>query len=131
MTQAKPNMKLLENPYLLKDPDEGLDPFLSDLTDLEPLALARTESAPVSSTLFEGASSNLVEEDPQTMMTTTLGTMDLLAEEDLLMKTLIATCRIMFPSPLLLKSEPWDPYPESLTETEPKPMPSSPNSWDT
>jgi hypothetical protein len=128
-SQAKPNTKTLENPYLLKDPDEDLDPFLLDLTDLEPLALAKTESAPALSTLFGDASSTTTEEDPQTMTTTM--NLPKEEEEELPMKTPMATCRIMSPSPWLSKSEPWDPYPESLTGTGPKPMPSLQNSWDT
>jgi hypothetical protein len=123
-------MKPLENPYLLKDLDEDLDPFLSDLTDLEPLAPAKIESAQALSTLFEGASNRMTDEAPQTMMMTSEAT-DLLEEEDLPTKTPMATCRIMSPSPQPLKSELWDPYPGSSTETEPEPTPSSPNSWDT
>jgi hypothetical protein len=125
-------MKPLENPYLLKDLDKGLDPFLSDLTDLEPLTLVKTGSAPALLMLFEGTSKT--EKDPQMMMIMTSEAMDLLTmeeEEDLLTKTPMVTCRTMFPSPQPLKSEPWDPYPESLMETELRLMPSSLNSWDT
>jgi hypothetical protein len=125
-------MKPLENPYLLKDPDEDLDPFLSDLTDLEPLALAKTESVQASSMLFKGASNEMTDEDPQMTMTMTSEVMDLLEEEEVLpMKTLMVTCRIMSPSPQPLKSELWDPCPESSTGIGPKPTPSLLNSWDT
>jgi len=124
-------MKPLENPYLLRDPDEDLDPFLSDLTDLEPLALVKTESAQALSMLFKGASNKMTDEGPQTMTTMTSEVMDLLEGEDLPMKTPMATCRIMSPSPQPSKSELWDPCPESLTGTGPKLMPSLLNSWDT
>ena len=129
-SRARPNTRPLENPYLLKDPDEDTDPFLLDLTDLEPLTLVKIESVQASSTLFEGASNKTTDEAPQ-MTTMTSEVMDLLEEEDLPTKTLMATCRIMSPSPRPSKSEPWDPYPESLTETGPEPMLSSLNSWDT
>ena len=128
-SQAKPNTRLLENPYLLNDLDEDWDPFLSDLTDLEPLALVKTGSTQALSMLFEGDSNKITEEDPQTMTTTM--NLPKEEEEELPMKTPMATCRIMSPSPWLSKSEPWDPYPESLTGTGPKPMPSLQNSWDT
>jgi hypothetical protein len=108
-----------------------LDPFLPDLTDLEPLALAKIESVQALSTLFGGAFNKITEEDLQMTTTMTSEVMDLLGEEDLPMKTPMATCRIMSPSPQPLRSELWDLCPGSSTETEPKPMPSSPSSWDT
>jgi hypothetical protein len=123
-------MKLLENPYLLKDPDKDSDPFLSDLTNLEPLALAKIESVQVLSTLFGDASNETMEEDPQMTMTTSEAT-DLLKEEDLPTKTPMATCRIMSPSPQPSKSELWDPYPGSSMGTEPELTPSLPDFWDT
>jgi hypothetical protein len=118
-------MRMLENPYLLKDPDEDLDPFLSELTDWEVPNQMKDKYVPASSILFEGASK--IEGEPQ-MTTMTMGAMDLLEEEDLLTKSPMATCRIMSPSPQLSKSVPWDPYPESSTVTEPELRPSSPNS---
>ena len=63
-SQAKPNTRPLENPYLLKDPDEDLDPFLLELNDLEPLAPVRIESAQALSTLFGDTSNNPIEGDP-------------------------------------------------------------------
>jgi hypothetical protein len=121
-------MKLLENPYLLKDLDKDSDLFLLDLTDLEPLALVKIESAQALSMLFGDASSETMEEDPQVTTTMTLEATDLLEEEDLPMKTPMVTCRIMSPSPQLLKSELWDHYPGSSTGIEPKLTPSSQNS---
>ena len=115
-------MKPLGNPYLLKDPDKGLDPFLSDLTDLEPLALAKTGSMQALSTLFKGASNKTTDKAPQ-MTTMTLGITDLLEEEDLPMKTPMVTCRIMSPSPQPSKSELWDPYPGSSMGIGPEPTP--------
>jgi hypothetical protein len=117
----------LENPYLLKDPDEDLDPFLSELTGWAPPDLQKGKSVPASSMLFEDAFR--ATDDHQTM--TTKETMDLPEEEDLPTKSPMATCRIMSPSPRPLKSELWDPCPGSSTETEQKPRPSSPNSSDT
>ena len=78
--------------------------------------------------LFEGASKAT---DNHQMTTTMMEMIDLLEGEDLPTKSPMATCRIMSPSPRLSKSELWDPYPGSSTETEPKPTPSSPNSWGT
>jgi len=57
-------MRPLENPYLLKDPDEDLDPFLLELNDLEPLAPVRIESAQALLTLFGDTSNNPIEGDP-------------------------------------------------------------------
>jgi hypothetical protein len=95
---VRPNTRPLENPYLLKDPDEDLDPFLLELTDLEPLAPAKTESMQALSTLFEGASNRTMDEAPQITTMTSEAT-DLLEEEDLLTKTPMVTCRITSPSP--------------------------------
>jgi hypothetical protein len=125
---VKPNTKTLENPYLLKDPDEDLDPFLSELTGWDPPNPQKDKSAPASSMLFENASKAT---DDHQMTTTTREITNLLEEEVLLTKSLMATCRIMSPSPQPSKSELWDPYPGSLTETEPKLRPSSRNSSDT
>jgi hypothetical protein len=121
-------MRILENPYLLKDLDEDLDPFLSELTEWGPPNLQKDKSAPASSMLFEDASK--ATDDHQTIATTK-ETMTLPEEGDLLTKSPMATCRIMSPSPRPWKSELWDPYPESSTGTEPGPRPSSPNSSDT
>jgi hypothetical protein len=118
----------LENPYLLKDPDKDLNPFLSELTEWDPPNPQKDKSTPALSMLFEGASKAT---DDHQMMTTTMEMIDLLEGEDLLTKSPMATCRTMSPSPQPLKSELWDLYPGSLTETEPKPRPSSPNSSDT
>jgi hypothetical protein len=90
----------------------------------------KIESAQALSMLFKGASSRTTDEAPQTTMMTS-EIMDLLEEEDLPTKTPMATCRIMSPSPQPSKSELWDPYPGSSTETEPEPTPSSLNFWDT
>jgi hypothetical protein len=79
--------------------------------------------------LFEGAS-KAIDDHPQ-MTETTMETMDPLEEGDLPTKSPMATCQIISPSLRPSKSEPWDPYPESLMETEPKPKPSLPNSSDT
>jgi hypothetical protein len=98
-------MRILENPYLLKDPDEDLDPFLSELIEWDPPNLRKDKSVPVLSMLFEGASK--ATDDHQ--MTTTREMMDLPEEEDLPTKSPMATCRIMSPSPWPLKSELWDP----------------------
>ena len=124
--RAKPNMRILENPYLLKDPDEDLDPFLSELTGWDPPDPQKNRSMPASSMLFEGASR--ATDDHQRM--TTMETIDLLEEEDLLTRSLMATCKTTSPSPRLSKSELWDSYPGSSTETEPKPRPSSLSSSD-
>jgi hypothetical protein len=121
-------MKPLENPYLLKDLDKNSDPFLSDLTNLEPLALVKIGSTQALSTLFGDTSNETMEENPQMMTTMTPEIIDFLEEEDLLMKTPMATCRIMSPSPWPSESELWDPCSESSTETGPKPTPSLPNS---
>ena len=123
--QAKPNMRVLENPYLLKDPNEDLDPFLPELTEWD--SQMKDKSAPALSMLFKGASRT--GEDPQ-MTTMTMMDKDH-QKEDLPTKSPMATCRIMSPSPWLSKSAPWDPYPGSLTEINPKLRPSSPNSLDT
>jgi hypothetical protein len=125
---VKPNMKTLENPYLLKDPNEDLEPFLSELTEWDPPNPPKNKSALASSMLFEGIYTTL---DDHQMTMTTMETMDLQEEEILPTKSPMATCRTMSPSPQLLKSEPWDPYPGSLTEIEPKLRPFSPNSSDT
>jgi hypothetical protein len=118
----------LENPYLLKDLDEDLNPFLSELIGWDPPDLQKDKSTPASSMLFEGVSK--ATDDHQTTMMT-MEMMDLPEGEDLLTKSLMATCRTIFPSPWPSKSELWDPYPGSLMETEPKPRPSSLNSLDT
>jgi hypothetical protein len=57
-------MKPLENPYLLKDPDKDLDPFLLDLTDLEPLTLVKIGSAQALSMLFKGTFNRTTDEVP-------------------------------------------------------------------
>jgi hypothetical protein len=126
-SRARPNTRVLENPYLLKDPDEDLDPFLSELTGLDPPNQTKGRSMPASSMLFEGAFK--IGEEPQTTMTTTKA-MDLLEGKDLPTKSPMVTCRIMSPSPQPLRSALWDSYPGSSTEIEPKPRPSSPNSSD-
>jgi hypothetical protein len=122
---VKPNTRLLENPYLLKDLDEDLDPFLLELTDLGPPNLVKIESMQASLTLFKGTSTSPIEGGPQMMTTMTSEATDPLEEEDLLMKTLMVTCRIMSLSPWPSKLELWDPYPGSLMEIEPKLEPSS------
>jgi hypothetical protein len=125
---ARPNTRLLENPYILKDPDEDLDPFLLELTDLDPPNQAKGKSAPALSMLFKGASKT--EGEPQmmtTMMTMTEAT-DLQEEEDLPTKSPMATCKIMSPSPQPSKYKLWDPCLESSMETEPRQKPSSPSS---
>jgi hypothetical protein len=120
-------MRPLENPYLLKDLDKNLDLFLLELNNLEPLVPAKTESAQASSTLF-GDTFNPTEGNHQTTITTS----EIMEEEeDLPTKTPMATYRIMSPSPQPLRLELWDPCPESLRETELRPTPFSPNSWDT
>jgi hypothetical protein len=93
---AKPNMRVLENPYLLKDPNEDLDPFLLELTKWDPSNQMKDKFVPALSMLFKGASR--MEKDPQMMMMTMTEDMDL-PEEDLLTKSPMATCRIMSPSP--------------------------------
>jgi hypothetical protein len=118
----------LKNPYLLKDPDKDLNLFLSELTGWDPPGLQKDKSAPASPMLFKGASKATDDHQTTTMMTET---MDLLEGEDLLTKSPMVTCRTMSLSPQPSKSELWDPYPGSSTETEPKPRPSSPNSLDT
>jgi hypothetical protein len=96
---VKPNTRPLENPYLLKDLDEDLNPFLLELMDLEALTPVKIESKQASSTLFEDASNNITEEDPQMMTTMTSEAMDLQVEEgDLPTKTPMAPCRIRSPS---------------------------------
>jgi hypothetical protein len=117
----------LENPYLLMDPDEDLDPFLSELTEWDPPNLQKDKSVPALSMLFEGASKAT---DNHQTTATTRETMDLLEEGDLLTKSPMATCRIMSPSPQPSKSELWDPCPGSSTEIGPEPRLSSPNSSD-
>jgi hypothetical protein len=97
------------------------------ITEEDPL-LTTDKSAPPSSMLFKGGFTET--EDPQTMMTM-METMDLPEEEDLPMKSLMATCRTTSPSPWLLKSELWDPYPGSSMVTELGQRPSSQNSSDT
>jgi hypothetical protein len=125
---VNPNMRILENPYLLKDLDEDLDPFLSELIEWDPPDLQKDKSVPALSMLFEGASK--ATDDHQTTAMTR-ETMDLLEEGDLLTKSPMATYRIISPSPRPSKPELWDPCPESSTETELEPRPSSPNSSDT
>jgi hypothetical protein len=120
-------MRILENPYLLTDPNEDVDPFLLELTEWDPPNLQKGKSVPALSMLFEGASKAT---DDHQMTVTTRGTMDLLGEEDLPTKSPMATCRIMSPSPQPSKSELWDPCPGSSTEIGPELRPSSPNSSD-
>jgi hypothetical protein len=119
-------MRILENPYLLKDLNEDLDPFLLELTEWDPPDLLKDKSMPELSMLFEGASRT--EDNPQMMTMMTMEAMDLLEEEDLPMKSPMVTCKIMSPSPQPSKSELWDPYPGSLMEIKLRPRPSSPNS---
>jgi len=121
-------MRILENPYLLKDPDEDLDPFLLELTEWDPPNLQKDKSAPALSMLFEGASKAT---DDHQMTATTREIMDLPEEGDLPTKSPMATCRIMSPSPQPSKSELWHPCLGSSMETGLELRPSSPNSSDT
>jgi hypothetical protein len=88
--------------YLLKDPDEDLDLFLSELTEWDPPNPQRDKSVPALSMLFEDASKAIDDHQTMTMMTKT---MDLPEEEDLPTKSPMATCRIMSPSPRPSKLE--------------------------
>jgi hypothetical protein len=114
---------LTNYPDLLKDPDKDLDPFLLELTDLEAPTLVKTESMPALSMLFNDAYDK--KEDHQMTITMTL------KEVDLPIKSLIATCRIISPSPQPVKLGLWDLYQESLMETGPKQIPFSLSSLDT
>jgi hypothetical protein len=99
-------MRILENPYLLMDPNEDPDPFLSELTEWDPPNLQKGKSVPALSMPFEDTS-KATDDHQMTMMTRE--TMDLLEEGDLPTKSLMATCRTMSPSPQPSRLELWDP----------------------
>jgi hypothetical protein len=129
--RVRPNMRILENPYLLKDPNKDLDPFLSELTEWDPPNPMKDKSVPALLMLFKGTS-KATEDHPQIITMTMMEAMDLPEEEETLpTKSPMVTCRTTSPSPWLLKSELWDPYPGSSMEIEPRPKPSSPSSLDT
>jgi hypothetical protein len=110
------------------DPDEMEDPFLSELTGLDPVNPWKGKSVLLSSTPSEDTSDQdeqEAEEVEENLLTTTLMT-------ELLIKSPMATTsRIWSPSPTPTTSKPWDHFPESLTEIGPGPRPSSQSSLDT
>ena len=128
--RAPRNTRSLRNwPNHLKDPDEELDPFVLELTDLDPVDTVMGKSA-LLSPMPSGGASNLEEQETEEVEETLLVTMN--SEEDLPMKSLmVTTSRIWSPSPRLTMLKQWDHSPESSMEIEPKQKPSLPNSLGT
>jgi hypothetical protein len=110
------------------DPEEMEDPFLSELTGLAPVDTQKGKSVLLSSMPLEDTldpDEQEVEEVEENLLTTTTTTW----MEELLTKSPMATTsRIWSPSPRPMTSKLWGHSPESLTETGPRPRPSSPSS---
>jgi hypothetical protein len=111
------------------DPDKMEDPFLSELTSLDSVDPRKGKSVLLSLMPSEDASDQdkqEAEEVEENLLMTTTPT------EELLIKSLMATTsRIWSLSPRPTMSNPWDRFPESLTEIGPGLKPSSPSSLDT
>jgi hypothetical protein len=108
------------------DPDEMEDPFLSELTGLEPVNLQKGKSVLLSSTPSEDAL-DLDEQEAEEVEENLLMMMTLMQE--LLMKSpMVTTSRIWSLSPRPITLKPWDHFPESSIEIGPGPRPSSSSS---
>jgi hypothetical protein len=124
------NTRPLKNwPNHLKDPDKELDPFLLELTNLDPVNTATNKSMLLSPTPSGGAF-DLKKQEVEEVEETLLVMMNL--EEDLPTKSpMVTTSRTWSPSPKLMMLKPWDHSPESLMEIEPRQKPFLLNSLDT
>jgi hypothetical protein len=128
LQKAPHNTRSLKNwPNHLKDPDKELDPFLLELTDLDPVDTVMSRSVLLSLTPSEGTFVLKEQEvEEETLLVTTN------SEEDLLTKSPMATTsRTWSPSPRLTTLKQWDCSPKSSMEIELKQKPSSPSSSDT
>ena len=116
-------------PNHLMDLNEMKDPFLSELTGLDPVDPLKDKPALLLLMPSEGSldqderEAEEVEEDLLTSMT--------LMEELPTKSPMVTTSRIWSPSPRPTTSKPWNCFPESSMEIGPGLRPSSPSSSDT